>query len=97
MQLAAAGLRVVCIEPEDAMRQAVGESLDWSAPDLLAALGLPMEGLVNAGLATWKRHVTVKLRDGASEHYVPGAWLARRSVWNCARCTWIGYAWTKSC
>jgi flavin-dependent dehydrogenase len=76
MQLAAAGLRVVCIEPEDAMRQAVGESLDWSAPDLLAALGLPMEGLVNAGLATWKRHVTVKLRDGASEHYVPGAWLA---------------------
>jgi menaquinone-9 beta-reductase len=76
MQLAAAGLRVVCIEPEEAIRQAVGESLDWSAPDLLAALGLPMEGLVNAGLATWKRHVTVKLRDGASEHYVPAAWLA---------------------
>jgi menaquinone-9 beta-reductase len=76
MQLAAAGLRVMCIEPEEAIRQAVGESLDWSAPDLLAALGLPMEGLVNAGLATWKRHVTVKLRDGASEHYVPAAWLA---------------------
>jgi menaquinone-9 beta-reductase len=76
MQLAAAGLRVVCIEPEEAIRQAVGESLDWSAPDLLAALGLPMEGLVNAGLATWKRHVTVKLRDGTSAHYVPAAWLA---------------------
>jgi menaquinone-9 beta-reductase len=76
MQLAAAGLRVVCIEPEEAIRQAAGESLDWSAPDLLNALGLPMEDLVRGGLATWKRHVTVKLRDGASEHYVPGAWLA---------------------
>jgi flavin-dependent dehydrogenase len=76
MQLAAAGLRVVCIEPEEAIRQAVGESLDWSAPDLLKALGLPMEDLVRGGLATWKRHVSVKLRDGASEHYVPGAWLA---------------------
>ena len=76
MQLAAARLRVVCIEPEDAIRQAVGESLDWSAPDLLNALGLPMEGLLKGGFATWKRHVTVRLRDGASEHYVPGAWLA---------------------
>jgi menaquinone-9 beta-reductase len=76
MQLAAAGLRVACIEPENAVRQAVGESLDWSAPDLLNALGLPMEDLVKAQMATWKRHVTVKLRDGASEHYVPGAWLA---------------------
>jgi len=77
MQLAATGMRVVCIEPENAARQAVGESLDWSAPELLNALGLPMEDLVKAGTATWKRHVTVKLRDGASEHYVPGAWLAK--------------------
>jgi flavin-dependent dehydrogenase len=76
MQLAAAGLRVVCIEPEEGVRQAVGESLDWSAPDLLNTLGLPMEDLVRSGLATWKRHVTVKLRDGSSEHYVPGTWLA---------------------
>jgi flavin-dependent dehydrogenase len=76
MQLANAGLRVVCIESEDAIRQTVGESLDWSAPDLLNALGLPMEDLVKGGLATWKRHVTVKLLNGASEHYVPGAWLA---------------------
>jgi flavin-dependent dehydrogenase len=77
LQLAAAGLRVVCIEPDDALRQAVGESLDWSAPDLLNALGLPMEYLVKTRMATWKRHVTVKLRDGASEHYVPSAWLAK--------------------
>jgi flavin-dependent dehydrogenase len=76
MQLAAAGLRVVCIEPDDATRQEVGESLDWSAPDFFNALGLPMEEMVKGGFGTWKRHVTVKLRDGASEHYVPGAWLA---------------------
>ena len=76
MQLAAAGLRVVCIEPEEGIRREVGESLDWSAPDLLNALGLPMEDLVKGGFATWKRHVTVRLRDGTSEHYVPGAWLA---------------------
>jgi flavin-dependent dehydrogenase len=76
MQLAAAGLHVVCIEPADAARQAVGESLDWSAPDLLSALGLPMEDLVSERTATWKRHVTMKLLNGASEHYVPGPWLA---------------------
>ncbi len=76
MQLAATGLRVVCIEPEEGIRQEVGESLDWSGPELLKALGLPMEDLVRGGLATWKRHVTMKLRDGTSDHYVPGAWLA---------------------
>src|ERR1700689_5574976 len=76
MQLAAAGLRVGCLDPDEGIRRAGGESLDWSGPEVLKALGLPMEDLVKAGLATWKRHVTMKLRDGASEHYVPGAWLA---------------------
>ena len=76
LQLARAGLRVICIAPPDAMRQPVGESLDWSAPDLLSALGLPMEDLVKGKTATWKRHVTLKSRDGCSEHYVPTPWLA---------------------
>ena len=44
LQLARAGLSVICIEPEETVRQAVGESLDWSAPDLLNALGLPAIG-----------------------------------------------------
>ena len=52
LQLASAGLRVACIEPEDAMRQAVGESLDWSAPDLLKAL----------------RSADRQIGDGASGH-----------------------------
>jgi flavin-dependent dehydrogenase len=76
LQLARAGLNVTCIEPAEAIRQPVGESLDWSAPDLLSALGLPMDDLISAQMATLKHHVTVKLRDGTSEQYVPSAWLA---------------------
>jgi flavin-dependent dehydrogenase len=77
IHLARAGLSVTCIEPPDAARQAVGESLDWSAPDLLMALGLPMEQLVSRRIATWKRHVTLQLRDGCSKQYIPSGWLAR--------------------
>jgi menaquinone-9 beta-reductase len=76
IHLATAGFKVVCIEPEASVRQSVGESLDWSAPDLLCALGLSMEKLVQSQIATWKRHVTVKMRDGCSAHYVPSEWLA---------------------
>ena len=52
LQLAQAGLRVICIEPEGRpIRPAVGESLDWSAPALLSDLGLPMEDLIAARMA----------------------------------------------
>jgi flavin-dependent dehydrogenase len=77
IHLARAGLSVTCIERPGAARQAVGESLDWSAPDLLKALGLPMEQLISQRIATWKRHVTLQLRDGCSEQYIPSDWLAR--------------------
>jgi flavin-dependent dehydrogenase len=78
IHLARAGLSVICIEPhENVARQAVGESLDWSAPELLKALGLPMERLVKGGVATWKKHVTLQLRNGCSEQYSPSAWLNR--------------------
>jgi flavin-dependent dehydrogenase len=76
IQLTKAGLSVIIIEPEQRTRPTVGESLDWSAPDLLKALGLPMEKLVASGMATWKRHVTLRLRDGCSEQYEPSSWLA---------------------
>jgi flavin-dependent dehydrogenase len=75
--LARAGLRVLCIEPEAKHRDPVGESLDWSAPELFAALGLPMERLLSEGIATYKRHVILRLRGGATQHYVPSDWLAR--------------------
>lgn len=76
IHLAKAGLKVTCIEPAEPIRPAVGESLDWSAPELLRSLGLPMERLVEEKIATWKRHVTLQMRDGCSAHYVPTPWLA---------------------
>lgn len=75
IHLAKAGLKVVCISPAEQTRSAVGESLDWSAPDLLKDLGLPMDRLIDARMATWKRHVTLRTRDGRSEHYAPSPWL----------------------
>jgi flavin-dependent dehydrogenase len=75
--LAKAGMRVLCIEPKPDFDQVVGESLDWSAPDLLAVLGLPMERLIAEEIATYKRHVTLKLGDGCNQQYVPGEWLGR--------------------
>jgi flavin-dependent dehydrogenase len=35
-----------------------------------------MDELISAQVATWKRHVTLKMCNGASAHYVPSAWLA---------------------
>lgn len=78
IHLARAGLRVTCIEPNRAVSHIVGESLDWSAPALLATLGLPMQRLIDDQIATYKRHVILDLRDGASQDYVPSPWLGRR-------------------
>ena len=76
LHLARAGLKVVCIEPQQAVRPPVGESLDWSAPDLLNRLGLSPDSLIASRIATWKRHVILKMRDGCEAHYVPSTWLA---------------------
>jgi menaquinone-9 beta-reductase len=72
-----AGLNVLCIEPQATDNDPVGESLDWSAPALLEALGLPMEALLREGVATYKRHVILRLADGSEQHYVPGEWLGK--------------------
>jgi flavin-dependent dehydrogenase len=71
-------MKVTCIEPRMEIGQPVGESLDWSSPELLKALGLPMEQLVSTSVATWKRHVTLKIPSGPPEHYVPLPWLAHQ-------------------
>ncbi len=81
IHLARSGFRVICIEPRTEFANTVGESLDWSAPDLLANLGLPMEDLISAEAATWKRHITVVDDGGGRREYLPGAWLAE-SPWN---------------
>src|SRR5580658_3601750 len=75
--LAKAGYQVTCIEPDTSSKAPVGESLDWSAPALLEVLGLSMDRLIGDKIATYKRHVTVKLMDGSTRHYEPGEWLAR--------------------
>jgi flavin-dependent dehydrogenase len=77
IHLAKAGVKVVCLEADVDNNDPVGESLDWSAPELLKTLGFPMELLLEEGIATWKRHVILKLRSGAEQHYVPSDWLAK--------------------
>ena len=75
IHLARAGLRVTCVHSDEFRPDPVGESLDWSAPDLLKGIGLPTDTLVQLGIATVKQHVTLQLLDGSERHYVPGAWL----------------------
>ncbi len=77
IHLAEAGLRVLCIDAGSLDNNPVGESLDWSAPALLKELGLPMEHLLGEGIATYKRHVVLKLKDGSQQEYTPGAWLGK--------------------
>jgi menaquinone-9 beta-reductase len=81
IHLARAGLRILCIEPAADTGNLVGESLDWSAPPLLAELGFPMQRLLDERIATYKKHVVVNVEDGSSRSYVPGPWLAKRP-WN---------------
>jgi len=78
LHLAKAGLKVICIDPAEGGRQPVGESLDWSSPDLLKNLGLPMDDIVGVHMGTWKRHVSLRLPEGSPEHYVPVPWLGER-------------------
>ncbi len=77
IHLATAGLRVTCLEPELGGPGAVGESLDWATPDLLAGLGLPREYLLDSHISTYKRHVTLRMSDGTWKQYAVSPWLGR--------------------
>jgi menaquinone-9 beta-reductase len=68
---------VTCVHSEELGSDPVGESLDWSAPDLLEGIGLPTYTLMQRGIATAKQHVTLRLLDGSERQYIPGAWLAK--------------------
>lgn len=81
IHLAKAGLKVLCVEADAGEKTIVGESLDWSAPDLLQTLGLPMERLIAENIATYKRHVIVRSDCGGSQEYVPSPWLGK-APWN---------------
>ncbi len=75
LHLAKAGLKVICIEPADSTRDRVGESLDWSGPELLKELGFPMDEVIAAEIGTFKKHVILKLPEGVPQDYVPSLWL----------------------
>lgn len=81
IHLARSGFRVTCIEQRKDIDNIVGESLDWSAPELFANLGLPMEELIATEAATWKRHITVAQSGASKKEFLPGAWLAE-PPWN---------------
>ena len=90
IHLARAGMRVTCIETDPQDVDPVGESLDWSAPELLRELDLPMDRLLRDGIATYKRHVILKLISGAARHYfrLIGS-AAHPSMSNCGPSMWI--------
>lgn len=75
--LARAGLRVVCIDPDSFPRSRVGESLDWSAPRLLADLGLPRDELIAAGAGTYKEEIRGVTASGELLVGRPPPWLHR--------------------
>ena len=77
IHLARAGFQVLCVDAGGIGNDAIGESLDWSAPGLLADFGLTMDRLIEEKIATYKRHVTLKLGDGCDQSYIPGEWLGR--------------------
>jgi 2-polyprenyl-6-methoxyphenol hydroxylase-like FAD-dependent oxidoreductase len=52
IHLARAGLSVTCVHSDELGPDPVGESLDWSAPDLLKGIGLPIDTLMRLGIAT---------------------------------------------
>lgn len=53
IHLARGGMAVTLLEPETVMPPIVGESLDWSAPGLLAGLGIPVDELIASRAANW--------------------------------------------
>ena len=80
IHLARGGMAVTLLEPQTVMPPIVGESLDWSAPGLLADLGLPMDELIASRAANWKSHIVIHRTDGSKRNYRPGSWLAE---WPC--------------
>jgi hypothetical protein len=81
IRLAKSGFRAICFEPAGQLNRVVGESLDWSAPQLFQGLDLQMEDLIEKQVSTFKRHVTLTMPDGSETEYVPGDWLGR-APWN---------------
>lgn len=75
--LARAGLGVVCVDPDPFPRPRVGESLDWSAPRLLADLGLARDELIGNGAGTYKEEIRGLTTSGELLVGRPPPWFHR--------------------
>ena len=69
------GLRVLCIEPDKFPHDRVGESLDWSAPAVLAQLGISRESLIGDRVAIYKKHIEIVTPDRPAYQAQPEAWF----------------------
>jgi flavin-dependent dehydrogenase len=76
-RLARAGVDVLCVEPRPFEFARVGESLDWSAPQLLADLGFGAEELLETKVATRKLGIRLQPDDGPAVELAPEPWFAR--------------------
>jgi flavin-dependent dehydrogenase len=54
-----AGLRVVCLDTRAYPHHKVGESLDWSSPNMLQRVGIARESLIADQIATYKKGIMV--------------------------------------
>ena len=54
-----AGLRVVCVDSRAYPHHKVGESLDWSSPNMLQRVGIPREALIDDEIATYKKGIMI--------------------------------------
>ena len=54
-----AGLRVVCIDTRAYPQHKVGESLDWSSPNMLQRVGIARQSLIDDRIATYKKGIMV--------------------------------------
>ena len=54
-----AGLRVVCVDTRAYPHHKVGESLDWSSPNMLQRVGIGRESLIDDRIATYKKGIAV--------------------------------------
>lgn len=81
--LARRGRRVVCVEHRPWPRPAVGESLEFSAAGLLAALGLDLDAGEPKGYLFPKTSVKIS-SDGESFEVWPPPWFAGPPIW-CSR------------
>ncbi|HEY6332244.1 MAG TPA: NAD(P)/FAD-dependent oxidoreductase [Blastocatellia bacterium] len=78
--LCRAGLRVLCIEPEKFPHDRVGESLDWSSPQLLKDLGVPGDELIDSRIATYKRNIKIEGTGRPAWTAQPKEWFRRRPI-----------------